>query len=153
MEEVVGSLVGVSYHTFDTVYDLLFTTERVIAFIIQHPADIPYRSTWKVFFFGSMVAKGTERSERAKITQARRHTLQEKSIDELLTVHPLNFEIRYREVNSVEIRRGLFQSQLRFDTSKLSTTRQIVRFILSRKQVPDAQRLLELVLASKIEGK
>lgn len=153
MEEVVGSLVGVSYHTFDTVYDLLFTTERVIAFIIQHPADIPYHATWREFLFGGMLAKRTEQPERAKIAQARRHTLQEKSIDELVTVHPLNFEIRYSEVNSVKITRGLFLSQLRFDTSKLPTTRKTIRFILSKRQIPDAQRLLELVLASKIEGR
>ena len=153
MEEVVGSLVGVSYHTFDTVYDLLFTTERVIAFIIQHPTDIPYRPTRREFLFGGMLAKRAEQPERAKIAQARRQTLQERSIDELVTVHPLNFEIRYSEVNSVKITRGLFQSQLRFDTSKLSTTRKIIRFNLSKKQLPDAQHLLELVLASKIEGR
>jgi len=153
METVVGSLVGVSYHTFDTVYDLLFTTERVIAFIIQHPADIPYRPTWREFFFGGMLTKRTEQPERAKIAQARRHTLQEKSIDELVTVDPLNFEIRYSEVTSVKITRGLFLSQLRFDASKLPTTRQTIRFTLSKKQIPDAQRLLELVLASKIEGR
>lgn len=153
MEKVVGSLVGVSYHTFDIIYDLLFTTERVIAFIIQHPTDIPLRPTWREFFFGGMLTKRTEQPERAKITQTRRRTLQEKSIDELVTVNPFNFEIRYREVTSVEIKRGLFQSQLRFDTSKLSTTRKIISFTLSKKQIPDAQRLLELVLASKIEGR
>jgi len=151
MEKVVGSLVGVSYHTFDIVYDLLFTTERVIAFIIQHPTDIPYRSTWREFLFGGMLTKRTEQPERTKIAQARRHTLQEKSIDELVTVNPLNFEIRYKEVTSVEITRGLFQSQLRFDTSKLQTTRKTIRFTLSKKQLPDAQHLLELVLASKLK--
>jgi hypothetical protein len=69
-----------------------------------------------------------------------------------VALHPLNFEIPYREVTSVEIRRGLFQSQLRFDASKLSA-RQIIRFTLSKGQIPDAQRLLELVLASKIKRK
>jgi hypothetical protein len=153
MEEIVGSLVGVSYHTFDTIYDLLFTTERVIAFIVQHPTDIPYHPSWKQFLIGGMLSKRTEQSEQAKITQARRHSLQEKSIDELVALHPLNFEIPYREITSVEIRRGLFQSQLRFDALKLSTTRRIIRFTLSKGQIPDAQRLLELVLASKINRK
>jgi hypothetical protein len=153
MEKIVGSLGGVSHHTFDTVYDLLFTTERVIAFIIQHPNDTPYRSTsmLKDLFLGGMLTKRMEQSERVEITQARRRSLQEKSIDELVALHPLNFEIRYREVTSVEVTRGLFQSQLRFDASNLPTARQIIRFTISKEQIPDAQRLLELVLAPKMK--
>ena len=151
MEEVVGSLVGVSYHTFDIIYDLLFTTERVIAFIIQHPTDIPFRPTWREFFFGGLLTRRTEQPERAKIARSRRRTLQDKSIDELVAANPFNFEIRYREVTSVEVTRGLLQSQLRFDTSKLSTTRKIISFNISKKQLPDAQHLLEQVLASKIK--
>ncbi len=153
MDNIVGSLVGVSYHTFDTIYDLIFTTEKVIAFIVQHPIDIPYHPTLKQFLLGGTLDKRTEQSERAKIAQARRRSLQEKHIDELVFLNPLNFEIRYGEVTSVEIKHGLFQSQLRFDTSKLSTTRQTIRFTLSKEQIPDAQRLLELVLASKVKGK
>ena len=155
MEKIIGSLVGVSYHTFDTVYDLLFTTERVIAFIIQHPADIPYRSTsmLKTLFLGSLLTKGMDQSERAKITQERRHNLKEKPIDELVTLHSSNFEIRYGEVTFVEITRGLFQSQLRFCAADLPTTRQIISFTISKEQIPEAQRLLELALASKIKRK
>jgi len=153
MEQIVGSLFGVSYFTFDTLYDLLFTTERVIACIIQHPDDFQYRLTLKEFFFGHMLAKRTERFKRMEIAQARRHRLQEKPTSELVALHPSNFEIRYSEVTSVEIPRGLFQPQLKLDTSKLPTTRQIIRFTIPRGQIPDAQRLLKLVLASKVKGK
>lgn len=155
MEKIVGSLVGVSYHTFDNVYDLLFTTERVIACNIQHPNDTSYRfiSILKEVFLGRMLTNRMEQSEQAKIIQARRHSLQEKPIDELVALHPSNFEIRYSEVTSVGITRGMFQSQLRLNVPKLSPTRQIIRFTLSEEQISDAQRLLELVLASKIKGK
>ena len=155
MEKIVGSLVGVSHHTFDTVYDLIFTTERVIAFIIQQPGDNPYRSTsmLKDVFLGSMLTKRMEQSERAKITQVRRRRLQEIPIDELVAQHSLNFEIHYTDVTSCEITRGMFQSQLRFDASNLPTTRQTIRFTISKEQISDAQRLLELALASKIKGK
>lgn len=153
MEKIVGSLAGVSYHTFDTLYDLVFTTERVIAVIIQHPNDIPYHPSLKGFFFGGMPAKRAEQSERAKIAQARRRNLQEKPINELMAMHPLNFEIRYKEIASVETKHGLFMSQLRFNSSNLSTTRQKIHFILAKEQISDAQRLLESVLASKIKRK
>jgi hypothetical protein len=155
MEKIVGSLVEVSYHTFDNIYDLLFTTERVIAFNIQHPGDTSYRFTsmLKDTFLGRMVTRRTEQSEQAKIVQARRDSIQEKPIDELVGLHPSNFEIRYSEVTSVEITRGLFQSQLKFEVPKLSPGRQIISFTLSKEQIPGTQRLLELVLSSKIKGK
>ena len=155
MDKIVGSLVGVSYHTFDNVYDLLFTTERVIACNIQHPNDTSYRFTsmLKEAFLGRLLTNRMEQSEREKIIQARRHSLQEKPIDELVALHPANFEIRYSEVTSVEITRGLLQSQLKFQVPKLSPTRQILSFTLSEQQIPDAQRLLELVLSSKLKGK
>jgi len=155
MEKIVGSLVGVSYHTFDNVYDLLFTTERVIACNIQHPSDTAYRFTsmLKEVLLGRMLTNRMEQPERERILQARRHSLQEKPIDELVALRPSNFEIRYSEVTSVEITRGLLQSQLKFEVPKLSPTRQIISFTLSEEQIPDAKRLLELVLASKIKGK
>ena len=155
MEKIVGSLVGVSYHAFDIVYDLLFTTERVIAFIIQHPNDIPHQhpSMMEDVFFGSMLRKPKEKPERVKIAQERRRSLQEKPLDELVALHPSNFEVRYSAVTSVEVTRGLFQSQLMFNISSPSAREQKVRFSLSKKQIPDAQGLLDLVLLSKIKEK
>ena len=153
MEQIVGSLYGVSYHTFDTLYDLLFTTERVIACIVQHPNDFRYRLTLKEFFFGHILAKRTEQFKRKEIAQERRHRLQAKPISELVTLHSSNFEIRYSEITSVEITRGLFQPQLKLDTSKLSTTKQIIRFTIPKSQITEAQRLLRLVLASRVREK
>lgn len=155
IERVIGSLVGVSGHTFDTLYDLLFTTERVIAVIIQHPADISCYPppVWQSLFIGSGGTMRREQLERRRIAQARRQALQERSPDELVNINPMNFEIRYSEVTSVEIVRHLFQSQLRFYVSRQSTKEQIFRFTLPQKQIPEAQRLLELVLSSKTRGK
>lgn len=150
MEKVVGSLVGVSYHTFDTIYNLIFTTERVIAFIIQNPSDIQLPSMFEQVFLGNMLSKRKERLNLAKATLELDSNLREKTIDDLLAMRELNFEIRYSAVTSVKITRGLFQSQLVFDTSSVRRT---IRFNLSKKHIPDAQRLLELVLVSKIKEK
>ncbi len=155
MEKVIGSLVGVSGHTFDIVYDLFFTTERVIAVNIRHPADTPYqfKSLWQTIFIGNGWTMRKEQLERERTAKAKRRASQSLTPDELVSAHPRNFEIRYREITSVEITRRLFQSQLRFSVSGPPTTGQITRFNLSRKQIPEAQRLLEQVLSSKIEGK
>lgn len=155
MEKVIGSLIGVSGHTFDIVYDLLFTTERVIAVSIQHPADIPYqfKSIWQTIFLGSGWTMRKEQLERERTAQTKRRSSQSLTPDELVNAHSRNFEIRYSEITSVEITRRLFQSQLRFCVPGPSTTGQIIRFNLQKKQIPEAQRLLEQVLFSKIKRK
>jgi hypothetical protein len=155
MEKVIGSLDGVSGHTFDLQYDIFFTTERIIAVIIQHPADIPSQFTpvWKTMFIGSGWETRKEQREREKITQARRRSSQNLTPDDLFTTHSGNIQILYSEITSVEITRRLFQSQLRFYVFTPPTTRQIIHFNLSKKQIPEARRLLELVLLSKIKGK
>ena len=152
---MIGSLIGVSGHTFDLEYDLLFTTERVIAVIIQHPADIPrqFTPTWRTMFFGSGWERRNEQREREKIAQARRRALQNLIPDELVTTHSGNIEIWYSKISSVEITRRFFQTQLRFHVFEPSTPGQIIHFNLSKNQIPEAQRLLEKVLLSKIKGK
>jgi hypothetical protein len=154
-EKIIGSLVGVSGHTFDLEYDLFFTTERIIAVIIQHPADIPpqFTPTWKTIFFGSGWDTRNEQRLREKIAQARRRTSQDLTPGELATAHSGNFEICYSETTFVKITRRPFQSQLRFYVSRPSTTGQIIRFNLPKKQIPEAWRLLERVLPTKIKVK
>jgi hypothetical protein len=155
MEKVIGSLVEVTGHTFDIVYDLFFTTERVIAVSIRHPADIPYqfRSVWQSVFIGSSWAMRKEQLDREKLARERRHAAQNLTPDELVKAHSRNFEIRYSQITSVEVRRRLFQPQLRFCVSESSHKWQITRFNLSGKQITEAKRLLERVLPSKVKGK
>ena len=155
MEKVIGSLVEVSGHTFDIVYDLFFTTERVIAFSIRHPADTPYqfRPLWQTVFTGSSWALRKEQLDRERMAREKRHTSQSLTPDELVNAHSRNFAIRYSEITSVEIKRQFFQSQLRFCISGSSPRGQITRFNLSRKQASKAQNLLEQVLFSKLKGK
>ena len=154
MEKIIGSVVEVTGHTFDIIYDLFFTTERVIAVSIRHPADIPYqfRSIWQTLFVGSSWTMRKEQFEREKMAREKRRTAQNLTPDELVSAHSRNFEIRYSEITSVEIKRQLFQSQLRFGISEQSKLK-ITRFNLTRKQIPEVRSLLEQVLFSKIKGK
>ncbi|MFP3975906.1 MAG: hypothetical protein ACLFVK_06770 [Dehalococcoidia bacterium] len=155
MEEIVGSLVGVTGHTFDVVYDLFFTTERLIAVSIRHPLDKPQQlgSVWQTFLVGGKWEQRNEKIERERVAQERRCTLQSMSPDELIDAHPRNFGISYSEITSVEVRRRLFQSRLEFCVSEPLTTEQTIRFNLSRNQIPEARRIVDQVLPSKIKGK
>lgn len=155
MERVVGSLAGVSGYTFDLEYDLFFTTERVIAVIVQHPADTQRQFTpiWTTMFLGSGWETRKEQREREKIAQERRRSSQNLAPGELVTTHSRNIEIWYGKITSVEVVRRLLQWQLRFYLLAPPTTARTIHFNLSKRQIPEARRLLELVLLSKINRK
>jgi hypothetical protein len=153
MEQVIGFLTGVTGHTFDILYDLHFTEERVIAVLIQHPADVPNTVSWpSIYIFGNWSSKRKEQTERGELTRERRRDTRNMTPTELLTMRRNNFEIRYSAVTSVEIKKQLFQTQLRFHLAEPSGDRYTRAFGLPKDQIPEARRLLELVLKDKIKG-
>jgi hypothetical protein len=144
VEKIIGSLVNVSGHTFDIRYDLFFTTERVLAVIIQHPADSPQsKSMWYYMFVGTFWSSGREQIKRKRAAREKRRNLQGMTPDELVSANRRNFAIPYDEIASAELTRRFFQWQLRFHLSSPSDKERIARFNLSKKQVAEAQRLLE----------
>jgi hypothetical protein len=143
-EEIIGSLVNVSGHTFDIRYDLFFTTERLIAAIVQHPADSSSStSVWRSMLLGDILGGRTGKFEKIKTSQRRRRSFQGMTPDELVSANAWNFAIPYSEIGSAEIRRRFLQWQLRFHLSTPSNQGRVVRFNLSKKQVAEAERLLE----------
>jgi hypothetical protein len=152
-ETIVGSLSGLVGRTYDIIYDLYFTTGRVIAVIIRHPADIPpsSSSSWMSLIFGNLPEKRTEQIKQLNLSSRRRQASQDASPEELLAQNELNFDIAYADVASVEIKHDLLQWKLRFNLSEPSNMRR-VDFTLSKTQLPEARRLLESVLKSKIKG-
>jgi hypothetical protein len=150
-EKIIGSLVNVSGHTFDIRYDLFFTTERVIAVLIQHPSDSPLGATsfWKSALLGDVLSGQGGRRERIKTSQRRRRSLENMTPDELVNANPRNFAIPYSEIASAELTRQFFQWQLRFHLVGPSDKKGTVRFNLSKKQVAEADRLLKLASLSE----
>jgi len=153
MEKSIGFLGRVKGHTYDTIYDLLFTTDRVIAIIVQHPTDVPYRFGAMELFFGGKLGKQSDRLEMKRVAEKRRRLYEEKTLDELAVNHRFNFEIRYSAVTSVEVTRGLLRSQLKFHLSGPSISRRSIHFTLTKDQVPNARHLIDLVLPLKIQEK
>jgi hypothetical protein len=150
-EKIIGSLVNVSGHTFDIRYDLFFTTERVIAVLIQHPSESPLGVTsfWKSALLGDVLSGQGGKLERIRAGQRRRRGLEGMTPDELVGANPRNFAIPYGEIASAEVRRRFFQWQLRFHLVGPSDKKGVVRFNLSKKQVAEAERLLEQTSLSK----
>jgi len=151
MERSIGFLGRVSGHTYDTIYDLLFTTERVIAIIVQHPTDVQFKLGVPELFLGGRLAKLSERPNRRIVAEERLLTYKEKTFDELIASHRFNFEIPYNKIISVEVARGLFQARLKFYISGPSFEGRTIHFTLAKNQVSDARNLLDLVLPLKIK--
>ena len=151
MEKVIGILERVSGHTYDTIYDLIVTNERVIAIILQHPSDEIHKLGLKGLLLGGTLAKGRKRPERMEIVEERRQQYEEKSFNELMASHRFNFEIRYDNVTSVAITNRFFKSHLKFRISRPSVPNINIQFTLQKKQFSDARQLMGEVLASKIK--
>ena len=148
MEERIGFLRRVSGHTFDTVYDLVFTTERVIALIVEHPGDVPRKFGMTEMLVGGQLGKQAERVQRKQIAEERRRLHEERSLDELAGLHPLSFEIHYRQIASIDVKRGLLQSSLTFRLGGPDGPGRPIRFRLRRGQAEEARKLADLTLKS-----
>jgi hypothetical protein len=153
MERRIGFLERVSGHTFDTIYDLLFTTERVITLMVQHPAEVPHQFGVKELLFGGLLVKKRGRFDWKTPDQERFRAYEEKTFDELLAGHRFNFEIPYSMVTTVEVTRGLFQTRLKFLINSPANTGHAIHFTLAKDQIPEAQNLLKLALPLKIKEK
>jgi len=151
MERSIGFLGRVSGHTYDTIYDLLFTSERVIAIIVKHPTDVQFKLGVTELFLGGQLAKLSEPPNRRSVAEDRLRTYKEKTYDDLLASHRFNFEIPYSKIISVEVARELFQARLKFHISGPSFKERTIRFTLAKNQVLDARNLLDLVLPLKIK--
>lgn len=151
MEKDIGSLGPVSGHTYDTIYNLLFTTKRAIAMILQHPLDRPEKITMAALFIGDRPTQRNNRIEKLKLEEERIQHYKEKTFDEMVSDNRFNFEITYDHISGIELTRGLFQSRLIFHTSgREANMRQKIKFTFSKKQLPEAERILHKVLPSKI---
>jgi hypothetical protein len=153
MERSIGFLERVSGHTYDTIYDLLFTTERVITLMVQHPSEVSHQFGVKELLFGGLLVKKRERFDGKTSDEARFRAYKEKTFDELLADHRFNFEIPYSMVATVEVTQGLFQKRLKFHINNPAIPGRTIHFTLAKDQIPEAQNLLKLALPLKIKEK
>ena len=149
MEKKIAFLRHVSGHTYDTVYDLVFTTERMLALIVWHPGDAPVKFGMMEMFIGGQLAKRNEKAAKVGLMEERRTLHEERRLDEVIGLHRLNFEIPYRSIATVEVKRGLFRSYLVFRVTGASKTERTVRFTLAKGQLGQAQAIVGEVMAER----
>jgi|WetSurMetagenome_2_1015567.scaffolds.fasta_scaffold140645_1 hypothetical protein len=130
------------------VYDLYFTTERIIVISIQHPGDVQNSDSWVTFLFGGWINRRSDQFEQDKLSKERRNLAQRSTPAELLGQNPHNFEIPSNIIKSIEISRKLFQWQIRFHVSHPEIVRR-THFSLNQNQVAEARRLVGLILPTR----
>jgi hypothetical protein len=157
-ERIIGSLCGVKGHTYDVVYDLIFTSERVIGVLIKHPGDIsPHRSSlnFQSIFIGNWNENRKDHLVQAELAVQRREkeeaALNGLKFDQIIKSHKFNFEIRYENVVSVQIKRGLIDTHLKFEMAHDGTGKAKRKLILQRKMIGEAKGIIESVMPSKIK--
>jgi len=143
MERLIGFLGDVSGHTFDIIYDLLFTDQRVMVLLIQHPSDKAYSFGFKELLLGGALTAKAEKFIRKPSPEERQAAYQEKTLEELLAGHRFNFEIPYRMVGKAEVHQGLWQRRLKFFSDDPSLAGRTLHFNLSKDQVPEARKLID----------
>ena len=149
MEKKISIIENVNGHTYDTVYDLVFTTERIIVVVIKHPLDTPVKFGATDIFIGKWATSKADKIEKLNIADDRRQQISKKSYDELISAHRYNFEIPYKNVKSVKLKKGLLRAHLeiRIDIENKDYK---IPYSFAKKMVPEVITILEQVLSSKI---
>jgi hypothetical protein len=154
METIVGVLPEVSGHTFDIIYDLYFTEERLIAVLIQHPGEVTDSASsfsWQNIFLGNTISKRKEQNDINRLADERRSKNKTMTPSQLAACHPANYEIRYKSIANLEIKTGILGSSLKITHTDAANS--IRSFGLTKKQAQEVRPLLQLVLPSKLTVK
>ena len=150
MEEKLSIIENVNGHTYDTIYDLIFTTERVIVVVIKHPLDIPVTFGVSEMFVGKWATSKADKIGQYNIAEERRRQINEKSLKEIISAHRFNFEIPYNDVKSVRLKKGLIKTRLEFKVDMKDNVYNI-RYSIPKRLIPDVTNILEQVLAQKMK--
>ena len=129
-------------HTFDVIYDICLTTDRVIAVLIQHPTDVAPSVFWSRMFIGGWGSRRKKEQEFNEIAAERHRKSQNLSPDELLELNPLNFQISNDDITLIELKSDisyLYHIKFHFNVSGRKLTRD---FTIHKDQVQEMRQLL-----------
>jgi hypothetical protein len=150
-EEILGTIHEVSGHTFDIVYDLYLTTDRVIAVLIRHPSDVASLASWSSLFIGGWGSRRKEEQEFEEIASERHGKSKNMSPDELLASNPHNFQISNKDITAIELKKGLsnmyhIKLQLNVPGKKLRRD-----FMVPKDQLQETIQLLTKAFPAKFK--
>jgi hypothetical protein len=151
MDDVIESICGVSGHTYDEVYDLFFTQQRLVVIGVQSPSDVsPTNSPW-AFLISNWFERNKEKKALSQVLKERRQEEKTLTLDELIMTRSQNFAIKYADITTVEITTRFFENKLIFQIKVSSNQSRTISFTLRKEQIPEVRRIINKVLASKLK--
>jgi hypothetical protein len=144
METIVKVFTDVRGNTFDTILDLLFTTERLLIIQILSPTDgrdLRVAPNLLSLFIGSAGIRRAEAVRRYQIASERREKLMRLNPNQIAQEEECVVEVPYALLSKVVFRRSLLERTVTFDFEKEGVKRSVsVR--LTREQFEDMWKLL-----------
>ena len=151
LQDFVGVLKGVRGRTVDTQYDLFFADRRMVAALLVHPSDfddIYGKLDLTTIILGNLPKQISVKTRTLKLIESRRSSFENKTLDEILTLHRLNFEIDYENIVSVTVKKGFMMRSLEFT---LHNPPRKINFSLEEDQIAEARDLINRVLPGKVK--
>ena len=149
-EDIVAILRGLKGRTTDTVYDLFFTDRRVVAAIVLIPSDFQemYAKPDLIdMVFGNLAKQRVKKMRSLNLIDERRLAFENKTADEILTLHKANLAIDYENIVSAKIRKGFMGTHLEFILR--TPTERKIEFSIEEKQIAETEGVLNKVLLDK----
>jgi hypothetical protein len=136
----------------DIVFDLFFSDRRVVAAVVLYFSDfidVYEKTSFGTLLFGNLGQRREIQLRSLKLMDERRKAFENKTLDEILTLHRANFEMDYADVVSVIVRKGLLETSLELADSKRPEKK--ISFRLEKSQVAEVEGLINRVLPDKMK--
>jgi hypothetical protein len=133
--------VDIRVGTDKTLYDIIFTDRRLIAAAIFSQSEISRLGP--VFGFENVGLA----IRWKKMVQERRAEREGKNPEEILQLHKANYEIPYNTIKAYEVKKGLLNTQVKFEVDWEGKIRKITMPI-PKKRAEQVRQLLAVNVAS-----
>ena len=151
MERKMEVVQGLKFRTMDTIYDLFFTESKFVAAIVLRPSDLTKmysRHTILTILTGGEYTEREIKTRQLEVMNERRLEFKDKTADEILRMHSANFEVDYRNVIAVKIRKGLVTIALEFTVEGHPETK--ISFWIERNQIAEIEEVVRKFLPNKL---
>lgn len=151
LEKKMEVVQGLKRGTTDTIYDLFFTESKFVAAIVLHYSDFANmypKPDPLSLLIGSGLKEREIKIRQLKLMDERRLAFEDKTADEILTMHRANFEVAYQNVIAVRIRKGLMTTSLEFAVEGRPETK--ISFWIERSQIAEVEEAVRRFLPNKL---
>lgn len=152
MEKKMEVVQGLKFRTIDTIYDLFFTESKFVAAIVLQPSDLAKmysRHTILTILTGGEYTEREIKMRQLEVMNKRRLELKDKTADEILAINRANFEVVYRNVIAVKIRKGLVTIALEFVVDGHPETK--ISFWIEKNQIAEVEEVVRRFLPNKLK--